>query len=103
MLRAILAVIVSYVLMFILIFLAFTCVYFILGAAGSFKPGSFAASNTWIAIAFVVNFVVAVIGGLKSCPLLDWKFTALGHNTVRGAAGASVLNAEAAAAEGLLD
>ena len=64
MLRAILAVIVSYVLMFILIFLAFTGVYFIVGAAGSFKPGSFAASNTWIAIAFVVNFVVAVIGGL---------------------------------------
>jgi aspartate-semialdehyde dehydrogenase len=47
--------------------------------------------------------MVAVIGGLKPCPLLDWKFTVLGHNTVRGAAGASVLNAEAAAAEGLLD
>ncbi len=47
--------------------------------------------------------MVAVIGGLKPCPLLDWKFTALGHNTVRGAAGASVLNAEAVAAEGLLD
>lgn len=64
MFRAILSVIVSYVLMFILIFLAFTCVYFVLGAAGSFKPGSFAASNRWIAIAFVINFVVAVIGGL---------------------------------------
>jgi aspartate-semialdehyde dehydrogenase len=47
--------------------------------------------------------MVAVIGGLKPCSLLDWKFTALGHNTVRGAAGASVLNAEYAAAEGLLD
>lgn len=64
MLRAILAVIVSYVLMFVLIFLAFTCVYFVLGAGGAFKPGSFAASNRWIAIAFGVNFVVAVIGGL---------------------------------------
>ncbi|MFS8084400.1 MAG: hypothetical protein ACMG6H_02135 [Acidobacteriota bacterium] len=64
MLRAIVAVIVSYILMFVLIFLSFTCVYYILGAAGSFKPGSFAASNRWIAIAFVVNFVVAVIGGL---------------------------------------
>jgi hypothetical protein len=63
MLRAILAVIVSYVLMFVLIFLAFTCAYYVLGAEGSFKPGSFAASNTWIAIAFAVNFVVAVIGG----------------------------------------
>jgi aspartate-semialdehyde dehydrogenase len=43
-----------------------------------------------------------VVGGLKPCPLLDWKFTALGHNTVRGAAGASILNAEFAVAKGLL-
>ena len=64
MLRAILAVIASYVLMFVLIFLTFTGVYFVLGAGGAFKPGSFAASNRWIAIAFVVNFVVAVMGGL---------------------------------------
>lgn len=47
--------------------------------------------------------MVTLVGGLKPCPLLDWKFTALGHNTVRGAAGASVLNAEFAAAKGLLD
>jgi len=47
--------------------------------------------------------MAALVGGLAPCPLLDWKFTALGHNTVRGAAGASVLNAEYAAAEGLLD
>ena len=64
MLRAILAVIISYVLMFVFVFLAFTGMYFVLGANGAFKPGSFAASNRWIAIAFVVNFVVAVIGGL---------------------------------------
>ena len=44
-----------------------------------------------------------VVGGLKPCALLDWKFTALGHNTIRGAAGASVLNAEYACATGLLD
>jgi aspartate-semialdehyde dehydrogenase len=47
--------------------------------------------------------MVTWVGGLKPCPLLHWKFTALGHNTVRGAAGASVLNAEYAAAVGLLD
>jgi len=64
MIRAILAVIVSYVLMFVLIFLAFTGVYLVLRADGAFKPGSFEASSTWIAIAFVVNFVVAVIGGM---------------------------------------
>ncbi len=43
-----------------------------------------------------------LIGGLKPCRLLDWKFTALGHNTIRGAAGASILNAEYAVARGLI-
>jgi aspartate-semialdehyde dehydrogenase len=43
------------------------------------------------------------VGRLRPCGVLDWKFVALGHNTVRGAAGASVLNAELMRAEGLLD
>ena len=64
MARAIIAVIVSYILMFVISFCAFTGVYLILHAEGAFKPGSFEASNLWIAIAFGINFVVAVIGGL---------------------------------------
>ena len=43
------------------------------------------------------------VGRLRECPVLDWKFVALGHNTVRGAAGAAVLNAELLQSEGLLD
>jgi aspartate-semialdehyde dehydrogenase len=43
------------------------------------------------------------VGRLRECPVLDWKFVALGHNTVRGAAGAAVLNAELMVTEGLLD
>jgi aspartate-semialdehyde dehydrogenase len=43
-----------------------------------------------------------LVGGLTPCPVLDWKFTALGHNTIRGAAGASILNAELAVVRGLL-
>ncbi len=43
------------------------------------------------------------IGRLRPCPVLDWKFVALGHNTVRGAAGAALLNAELMVAEGWLD
>lgn len=42
------------------------------------------------------------VGRLRPCPVLDFKFVALGHNTVRGAAGAAVLNAELMAAEGWL-
>ena len=42
------------------------------------------------------------VGRIRSCPVLTHKFVALGHNTIRGAAGASVLNAELMKAEGLL-
>ena len=34
------------------------------------------------------------IGRLRPCPLLDWKFVILSHNTVRGAAGGTILIAE---------
>lgn len=36
------------------------------------------------------------VGRLRPCGVLDWRFVALGHNLVRGAAGAAVLNAELA-------
>jgi aspartate-semialdehyde dehydrogenase len=42
------------------------------------------------------------VGRLRPCPVLDWKFVALAHNTIRGAAGAAVLNAELMYAQGLL-
>jgi aspartate-semialdehyde dehydrogenase len=43
------------------------------------------------------------VGRLRPCAVLDYKFVAMGHNTVRGAAGAAVLNAELMYSEGLLD
>ncbi len=43
------------------------------------------------------------VGRLRPCPALDYKFVATGHNTIRGAAGAAVLNAELMHSEGLLD
>jgi aspartate-semialdehyde dehydrogenase len=43
------------------------------------------------------------VGRIRPCEVLDLRFVALGHNTVRGAAGASVLNAELMAAQGLLE
>jgi aspartate-semialdehyde dehydrogenase len=49
------------------------------------------------------NGMAAFVGRLRQCPVLDWKFIALGHNTVRGAAGAAVLNAELMCSEGMLD
>lgn len=42
------------------------------------------------------------IGRLRECPLFDWKFVILSHNTIRGAAGCAILNAELMAKKGLL-
>lgn len=40
------------------------------------------------------NGMTVSIGNLRKCSVLDWKMAAFGHNTVRGAAGAAILNAE---------
>jgi len=48
------------------------------------------------------NGMVAVVGRVRECPLLDVKLTLLSHNLVRGAAGAALLNAELLAARGFL-
>jgi len=41
-----------------------------------------------------------VVGRVREDPVLGYKYVVLGHNTIRGAAGASILNAELLAAEG---
>ncbi|MES2223293.1 MAG: aspartate-semialdehyde dehydrogenase [Acidobacteriota bacterium] len=46
--------------------------------------------------------MAATVGRLRPCSLLDWKFTVLSHNTIRGAAGAALLNAELLASQGKL-
>ena len=40
------------------------------------------------------NGMATLVGRLRSCPVLDYRMVIMGHNTVRGAAGAAVLNAE---------
>ncbi len=47
--------------------------------------------------------MAVTVGRLRPCNLLDWKFTALSHNTIRGAAGAAILNAELLASLGKLE
>ncbi|MBC8448759.1 MAG: aspartate-semialdehyde dehydrogenase [Chloroflexi bacterium] len=47
--------------------------------------------------------MAVVVGRVRPCPVLDVKFTLLGHNTVRGAAGAAILNAELLAEQGYLE
>ena len=49
------------------------------------------------------NGMTVTVGRLRQCNVLDWKFVLLSHNTVRGAAGATILNAEMLASLGKLE
>jgi aspartate-semialdehyde dehydrogenase len=49
------------------------------------------------------NGMATTVGRLRPCNLFDWKFTLLSHNTIRGAAGAALLNAEILAVLGKFD
>ncbi len=51
----------------------------------------------------LVRGMAASVGRIRPCPVFHWKLVALSHNTLRGAAGAAVLNAELMKSEGLLD
>lgn len=48
------------------------------------------------------NGMTVTVGRLRACPLFDYKFVAMGHNTIRGAAGAAILNAELMHKRGIL-
>ena len=42
-------------------------------------------------------------GRLRKCAIMDYKFTLLVHNTIRGAAGGAILNAELMAAKKIFE
>lgn len=48
------------------------------------------------------NGMTTSLGRLRECNLLGYKFAALSHNTIRGAAGCSILNAELMAVRGYI-
>ncbi len=49
------------------------------------------------------NGMTVAVGRLRECSLFDFKFVMLSHNTVRGAAGGTILIAELMKAKGYLD
>lgn len=61
--RAIVSVVVGYVVMFATIFLTFSGLYFVLGQERSFEPGSFDPSVLWNVVSFALGAVAAVVGG----------------------------------------
>jgi aspartate-semialdehyde dehydrogenase len=44
-----------------------------------------------------------IVGRVRPCPIFDYKFVILGHNTIRGAAGAAILNGELLKSQGFLN
>jgi aspartate-semialdehyde dehydrogenase len=46
--------------------------------------------------------MTVTVGRVRRCPILGLKLVALVHNTIRGAAGVALLNAELLKAKGYL-
>lgn len=47
--------------------------------------------------------MAVTVGRLRECKVLQWRFVGLSHNTIRGAAGGGILNAELLKAKGYID
>lgn len=69
----------------------------------------FGVSPHEIAEVFIVGIdrdaedgMATLVRRLRACSVLDYKFVLLGHNTIRGAAGGTLLNAELLYAKGFL-
>lgn len=63
MLKAVLAVIVGYLVMALLVFATFSLAYLLMGADGAFRPGTYEVTPLWLVVSFVFSFIAAVVGG----------------------------------------
>ncbi|HSV61790.1 MAG TPA: hypothetical protein VLH83_00475 [Chthoniobacterales bacterium] len=63
MLKSIVAIIVSYIAMFVIFMAIFTCLYFVLGVERVFQADSYEVSMLWIALTLVIGFVVSMFSG----------------------------------------
>jgi cytochrome bd-type quinol oxidase subunit 2 len=75
MLKSILAIIASYIVMFIFMFAAFTGCYFALGAEGTFQTDSYEVTTVWIALTVVVCLLAGIIGGFLCAAISKSKRT----------------------------
>jgi hypothetical protein len=63
MLRAIVGVILGYLIMAVLVFATFSMAYLAMGADGAFQPGSYEVTTLWLVTSFVLGLLAAVVGG----------------------------------------
>ena len=75
MLKSILAIIASYVVMFIFMFAAFTGCYFALGTEGTFQTDSYNVTTVWIALTVVVCLLAGIVGGFLCAAISKSKRT----------------------------
>ena len=76
MVRNILAAIVGYIAIGLFVFISFSILYAILGTDGSFQPGTYEVSTTWVIISFLLGIVAALLGGYV-CILISKNQTAV--------------------------
>jgi len=69
MVRMIAAIVVGYIVMFVLVFATFTAAYFALGADRSFRPGTYEVTGAWVAVSTVLSFAAAVAGGFLAAKI----------------------------------
>lgn len=75
MLRSIVGVIVGYVAMFAVAFVAYTAAYLGLGPERAFEPGTYGLSGTWIGLMFAITIISGLVGGL-TCAAISKSRTA---------------------------
>ena len=78
MVRNILGVVLGYMAMFAFVFITFTVLYFILGADGSFEPGTYEVSIIWIILSFILGLAAAILGGYVCILISKNQIAALG-------------------------
>lgn len=75
MLKSILAVIVSYAVMFVFFMAVFAGCYFALGSERVFQTDSYEVSTLWIAVTFVLSFLGSMLGGFICAAISKSKRT----------------------------
>jgi hypothetical protein len=63
MVRAILSVIVGYIVMFVLVVASLAVAFGVMGVDGAFRSASYSPSTTWLGIMFVSGLIAAIIAG----------------------------------------
>ena len=77
MLKSIVGVIVGYVAMFAVAFVAYTAAYLGLGPDRAFEPGTYALSGTCVGLMIAITFISGLIGGLTCAAISKSRTTGL--------------------------